>query len=85
MVSRVLFLGQEFVLFPFPLQSRPAQEGWLVGWLHRTGNQETASPEQQMEDSMCLHCRNSHKCSFLHIFFGVYVFKILDDPVGGSL
>lgn len=47
--------GQSFFPFP-PRAGLHRKAGWLAGG---TGK-ETASIKQQMEDSMCLHCRNTH-------------------------
>lgn len=70
------FYGQEFVevLFPFPLQSRAAQEGWLVGWLHRKGNGlcRTADGGQHV-----LTLQKRTQMSLHAYILRIYVFKIV--------
>lgn len=80
------FFRQECVavLFPFPPQSRAAQEGWLVGWRHRKGNglcrtadggQHVLTPQKRTQ--MCDPAQVSRK----------YVLKIvtqMGDPGDGG-
>lgn len=40
--------------------------GRLAGWLAGCTGKETVSIKQQMEDSMCLHCRNTHIHAGMH-------------------
>lgn len=54
-----------------------AEQYRKAGWLAGCTGKETVSIKQQMEDSMCLHCRNTHISTDMHTHVALHTQGIM--------